>query len=267
MNRKVIFLDCDGTILDVPRRMSEVSDKTLYAIEELIKNGHLVFIASGRARCMLPQYLYDIKGINYVTTNGAYSYLNDGTEIGCHVFDPEIVKEVNDYCVKNGHVCFNEAQDFVDVSNMDSKIYKDFMDDWEMSTKQFKPYEEGNTYNMLMVAFKDEEGANKFYKKYKDITDPIPQNGCNSCDLNIKGINKGTGVNDVLNYFNIDPKDAYAFGDGLNDYEMLEKAFNGYRMKNGHIKLKEATDLEAPDVLDDGFYQIMVKEGLIKEKI
>lgn len=257
-------MDCDGTILDVPRGMDKISDKTLYAIKELIKNGHLVFISSGRNKCMMPDYLKEIKDINYVTTNGAYSYLSDGTVISSHIFPKDLVKRINEYCLEKGHVCFNEAQDFVDVSDLKNPIYKEFMDGWELLTKDFKQLEEYDEYNMLMIAFNGDT-SKEFYKEFGQVSDPLAQYGFNSCDLNIKGINKGTGVNDILKYFNIDKKDAYAFGDGLNDFEMLENVGNGYRMANGNIKLKEATDLVAPDVLEDGFYQIMVKEGLIKK--
>lgn len=266
MNRKIIFLDCDGTIIDVPRGLTRISDNTIYAIKELVNNGHLVFITSGRARCLLPDYIKEIEGINYITTNGAYSYLNDGTLIANHVFPNSLIKKINKYCNDNGLIYFDEGQHIIHVVDLNDPLFMDFVNNWKVSLDAFGEYEEGHSYNMMMIAFKDENSANKFYEEFKDETDAYPQYGFNSCDLNYKGVNKGTGVKDVLEYFNIDKDDAYAFGDGLNDYQMLMSVTNGYMMANGNIKLKEATSLTAPDVLEDGFYQIMVKEGLIKEK-
>ena len=37
-----------------------------------------------------------------------------------------------------------------------------------------------------------------------------------------------------------DIKDVVAFGDGFNDYEMLQSVGKGYVMGNAHYKLKEA---------------------------
>ena len=65
--------------------------------------------------------------------------------------------------------------------------------------------------------------------------------------------------------FNINKKNAYAFGDGLNDIEMMQEVYNSYAMDNACMKLKQVSRFVAPDVLEDGFYQVMLKEGLIKE--
>ena len=263
MERKYIFVDCDGTILDVPRGMLKASDKTIYAIKELINYGHMVFIASGRPRCLIPDYLKEIKGLNFLICNGQVSYLSDGRLIGNHKFDQSLVKEINDYCDKQGSLYFDETIDHIYTKELNDPTFIEFVESWGIDINVFKKGQELKECYMMMAAFKNEEMADDFYRHFKGIVDARPQYGFNSCDINLCGISKGSGVNDVLEYFKADKNNAYAFGDGINDIEMLKAVGKGYRMANGNEKLIKVTKLVAPDVLKDGFYQIKENEKLI----
>lgn len=54
--------------------------------------------------------------------------------------------------------------------------------------------------------------------------------------------NKATAIEKLAKYYNIEPKDIIAFGDGDNDIEMLMYAGVGVAMDNAIDKLKEAAN-------------------------
>ena len=58
-------------------------------------------------------------------------------------------------------------------------------------------------------------------------------------------------------------EDTIAFGDGLNDMEMIQYAGIGVAMENGRSELKAQADIVTDTVWDDGIYKGLDKLGLL----
>lgn len=71
------------------------------------------------------------------------------------------------------------------------------------------------------------------------------------------GVNKGQGIKYFLRYFDVKPDELIAFGDGMNDKEMIELAGYSYAMKNGDERLKKIAKYEAPSNNDMGVLQVL----------
>ena len=54
--KKIIFLDLDGTLWT----FEKIPSSALEAIELARKNGHKIYINTGRTRCEVPQFLLDM---------------------------------------------------------------------------------------------------------------------------------------------------------------------------------------------------------------
>ena len=54
---KVIFIDVDGTLLDYENKLPASADR---AIKEARKNGHRVYICTGRSEVEVYDYIWDI---------------------------------------------------------------------------------------------------------------------------------------------------------------------------------------------------------------
>ena len=65
-------------------------------------------------------------------------------------------------------------------------------------------------------------------------------------------------------YLNIPLEDTYAFGDGINDLEMLQSVGHPVIVANSVDGLKHSVFEETDDVLEDGFYNYLVANKLIK---
>ena len=86
--------------------------------------------------------------------------------------------------------------------------------------------------------------------------------GCINGEIIPKGIDKGRGMKLVCDYYGIDLKDTIAFGDSMNDYEMLKTAGTGVAMGNACEQLKAAADLVCESVQEDGIYHALKRMGL-----
>ena len=74
MNQKLIFFDIDGTLMGASRKVTE---KNVEAIHELRKNGHKVFLCTGRSPASIDQSLIDIGFDGVVASAGSLVLINN----------------------------------------------------------------------------------------------------------------------------------------------------------------------------------------------
>jgi len=98
---------------------------------------------------------------------------------------------------------------------------------------------------------------------YHSIFDYIDR-GSNFCEIVPKGFSKATGIQYLLDYFDIPLENAYAFGDGNNDAPMLLYCPNSIIMEKGPEELKRQVMMVTDDAENDGIYKAMVKLGIIE---
>ena len=70
-------------------------------------------------------------------------------------------------------------------------------------------------------------------------------------------VSKAAGIDKLLVKMGLTLEDAIAFGDGLNDIEMLQAVGTSVAMGNGHEKAKAAATHIADHVDEDGLAKIM----------
>ena len=92
-----------------------------------------------------------------------------------------------------------------------------------------------------------------------------------SLEVSSDKITKADGIVKALNHIGVDIKNAYAFGDGFNDAEMLERVGTGIAMGTASDDLKRRAKFVVPSVLDDGvavgIEQYILGEWLSEENI
>lgn len=84
-----------------------------------------------------------------------------------------------------------------------------------------------------------------------DNTDGLPQT--DMVEVCLKGLDKGTGMKDMLSFLGEDISSSVAVGDGANDIEMVSSAGLGIAMGNGADSLKKVADWVSDSVERDGF--------------
>ncbi len=77
------------------------------------------------------------------------------------------------------------------------------------------------------------------------------------------GFDKGTGIQKVCELLDVDISDTYAFGDSINDTEMIEAAGHSIVMGNGTDELKAKAEFVTTSLHDDGIFNGCRKMGLL----
>ena len=67
--KKILFSDIDGTLLDYENKLPASADR---AIKEARKNGHRVYICTGRSEVEVYDYIWDIGIDGVIGGNGSY---------------------------------------------------------------------------------------------------------------------------------------------------------------------------------------------------
>ncbi len=91
----------------------------------------------------------------------------------------------------------------------------------------------------------------------------VPSFGDDSGELSMPGVNKATAIETLIHHLQIPRENTFAYGDGLNDIDMLEFCQYGIAVGNAKQGLKDIADEITDDIADGGIYNSMKKHGLI----
>ena len=263
MNR-LIFCDIDGTIIDGSRGMIDVSIKTKYAFEQLKANGDYVIISSGRNKFLLSDEIKQTKPSGYILCNGAYGEFNNQMIYSYH-FDDKALEAIIDIPSQSSGFYMLESLDNVYIRSLKDESFINFMNQWGMMPDCYIESSSLNgNYHVAMIGFLENENIKKIIDNLNKYTEVIPHNNTFSFDINVKNISKGTGVIKMREYLDIPIEDTYCFGDGLNDLDMLKNVGHPIIMANAHKDLNNYNFEVTDDVIDDGFYNYLVNNKLIK---
>ena len=122
-------------------------------------------------------------------------------------------------------------------------------------------------YNKVSVIDNGKTPYKKIQQDLSDKYDVIPATfaplGKESGEITSYHINKATGIDSVVKYFNADIKDTIAIGDGFNDLPMFEKAYFSVAMGNAPQEIKDKADMITTSLNDDGVYHAFKELKLI----
>ena len=76
-------------------------------------------------------------------------------------------------------------------------------------------------------------------------------------DIMKPGVSKGKAMRRLQEMLGIKPEECMAFGDYLNDYELLESVGESYAMANSHPKLLAMAKYIAPSNDDNGVMRVI----------
>lgn len=252
--KKAIFLDIDGTLLDCFGGITDITPKVKEAIHALQKQGHYVFIASGRPYAFLSQAILDFGFDGFVLLNGAQVILH-GETIYSDPMDKEFVKEIvnrfDEYNME--YILESEHYSYIKES---STSFLEFYSSIGISNKLLKGdynIEETDVHKIEMLCL-DDDAENMCLDLIKNNPeyDHFHSISAKSFELYAKKNTKATGIVKALELLNVPIENSYAFGDGNNDIEMLEAVGCGIAMGNASDEVKQYADVVTDTVHNDG---------------
>ena len=248
---KLIATDIDGTLLH--------SDHTLPVdLPELIHTlrAHKILfsVASGRPYLTLKQSFEPLSpDILYIADNGSH-VVYQGKEIAVHAINNSIIKELiiitrelpraySVVCTTNG--AFVESTEPAFLMELEKYYVK-----YTVVEDLTKLNEQVIKYTVCDLNGAEDHSYPHFLSYQEKIQLSVA--GFVWLDCMQKGINKGTAIKEIQNLYHITPEESLAFGDYLNDLEMMQSVYYSFAMANAHDDLKKVSRFETTSNDEDG---------------
>lgn len=272
---KVIFLDVDGTLVDYEGNLPQSAVKAIRAAR---KNGHKVYICTGRSKAEVYQNIWDIGLDGMIGANGAYV-----EHEGSVLLHQSLSRQT---CHKAIAWLGARGLEFYLESNSGLFASERFEQKGDAVIAEYA-HRKGSNGMTVRKAFPDmifggeleRDDVNKIsfilhtYQDYLDAKRDFPELEVNTWggkgetalfgDLGVKGIDKAKAVGCVLDALHADRADTIAVGDAKIDIPMLQFCQIGIAMGSGGAEIKAMADFVTDAVEADGLYHAFVHFGLI----
>ena len=260
--KKAVFFDIDGTLIDIREGHTKLTQRVKEAIGRLRQAGNYAFIASGRPLAYLDEELLQPGLFNgFVLMNGAL-VLADGKVLNDQPLPKETVQEIVKLCGQHEVQYVLEGREEVYLRPEFEQV-KRFYVGIDVSLQNFVwdfRLEDIDVYKMEFVC--DNPGGNGLFDRllnWPGLTGLMDPAHLKNMELYATAVTKGTGIECALQKLGLSTDCSFAFGDGLNDFDLLETAGIGVAMENAIPAAKEAADEIAPPCEENGFAKAVRK--------
>ena len=263
LERKALFFDVDGTLLSEINRT--VPESAVRAVSEARKQGHLVFINSGRVYCML-DFLNDlIETDGFLCGCGTRIIAGGRTEYSYTVpherglrIREDIIRYNLDGWLEGTECAYfqNHVSRHPHVERVKQALRSE--------NGCISPYgweEDGFDFDKFCVLADEKSDREGFFRSIPDFH--IIDRGGGFYECVPEGHSKATAIEWVLKHYGIPLEQAYVFGDSTNDLPMFEYAVNGIVMGAHAEELEPYATFITKTVEEDGVAYAMESLGIL----
>lgn len=260
--KKIAFFDIDGTMINVPNNIIHPTKETMRVLNEFKQQGNYIIIAT--ARGSVPGNIQDIDFDGYIFNDGHYIIFNHQVLIDDIFTKKEVVKQITTYEKYEGKYMFG-GHNLSWCAFPDDPLVISHREMFSGTrTRPTNLIEKFNVNDVeaisCCVLFKTVEQLKACYNELKDDFTMVPYyTGLIRMDVYKKGFTKGTACKYLYEKLGILKDHSYAFGDGINDKEMLELVGNGIAMGNAIDEIKAIADDFTDSVDNDGIAKAFYK--------
>lgn len=270
---KLIVTDLDGTLMAADHLT--VTERTRKALLNAHEKGVKIAIATGRTLGFVDNVIEQIPFCDYVVySNGAAVYdRNQGKDIYENKISPKMTqtlyREIEKFDVY--YNTYIDGRIFVPEKKMqyyeNRGLPQAFLDEFmRLSTvcSDILEATQGKSAEIIAIYSVSDE-QKKYFKDYFEennlyITTSIP----GEIEVTAPNVNKGTALKGFCEKLGIDKSEVMAFGDAMNDYEMLLFAGESVAMGNACDECKQITKHIADTNANDGLAKMV--EAMILNK-
>ncbi|HIZ95182.1 MAG TPA: Cof-type HAD-IIB family hydrolase [Candidatus Ligilactobacillus excrementavium] len=257
---KLVAVDMDGTFLNDQKDYDRQYFAKLY--QKMQERGIQFVVASGNQYFQLQTFFSDFPEIIYVADNGAYIRDVKKEYFGSyfkHEQANEILKRLNVY----PHL-------------FDELVVSGFKDAYVLNDSSDEFIQTAHYYNRHLQKVASFNSVSEEITKYSfnySVSDPadfmrqlqvqlaglgeITTSGHGNFDIIQPGVHKASGLKKLGQRLNIPLRQMCAFGDGLNDLEMLEAVGDGVAMENAAPEIKKIARHETENNNEQGVLQYL----------
>ena len=262
MTNKIMFFDIDGTILS--ETTHTIPESTIKGLQAAKQNNHLIFINTGRPFSSIDECIKSLEPDGYVCGCGTYIRYRDQV-LYTKTLAPSRCQEIRDLIRTTNVEGVLEGKDTVYFDHeIRHPFLKEVKERYEATpTFNLSTFDDPNlSFDKLAVWFDKHGDIETFKQKIANDFEYItraPDFG----EIVPRGCSKATGIQFLLDYFQLDRDDAYVFGDSFNDEAMLSYVKHAIVMGNGEPELFKLAYYVTKDIEEDGLYHALKHLKLI----
>ena len=273
MNKKLIFLDIDGTLTRPGG--TEPPESAVAAIRRARAAGHIVMLCTGRSPGLLqPLMRFGFDGA--VACAGGHVFCGDRVIYDCPMTDEQVQHILRAF---RAHRVFPTLET-LELAYSDEGILP-FLErlgggdgvlvrwriamEKELNIRPMKEYDGRPIYKIVFMcrtADQLEPARKALEQDFNFVVQDVAAHNCLNGELINRKFDKGRGVKIVAEALGFDLADTIGFGDSMNDLEMIQTVGTSVCMDNGSPALKEISTLVCPAVDRDGLAWAFEKLGL-----
>lgn len=248
--KKVLFLDMDGTTLDDKKQMSE---ETVDALKKASEAGHEIVVATGRT-CVSAEYLRTHFGLDRLGCRYMIVYNGAGI-MDCETKEMLYAKRLTMEQVhalidvaRREHIylhTYTEDKVLTEKEDENLAIYLSRTNMEALIVPDMKKVLEEPPYKMLAINIRNPEKMYEFKEKLTACVEgkaDIYFSSREYLEIVPQGVNKGAALQMFCSKKGIPLEHAIAVGDENNDISMLKAAGIGCAVANAQEDVKAAAD-------------------------
>ncbi|MFT0846285.1 Cof-type HAD-IIB family hydrolase [Actinomycetaceae bacterium L2_0104] len=260
--KKVIFLDFDGTYADD----GVVPPGHVTAVREAQSNGHMVFLCTGRPRSGLGEHALAVGFDGLVCAAGGYVFVDEQVLLDRR-FPAELAERTLAVLEEHDAVFILETPEAIYVPEASERILRKlFTTHVDMiQTLKVEADVRGIPFSKITIVSSRkpiEELAAEIGDEVQALPSSTHQIHGASGELQLSDVHKAIGVELVAQYLGASMEDTIAFGDGMNDIEMLAHAGTGVAIQGGNSRVLEVADMVTPGPREEGLAKAFAELGL-----
>lgn len=263
MTPQLLFFDIDGTLISWETK--KVPKSTIQAISEARANGHLAFVNTARTWASVQDIVKNIPfdgfvcGCStYVTLHGhVISHTGFSADQSARIIERMQAHRVEAFLEDDKDIYCKRPP--LRVKAMDD--YRLYYNSMGLCLQKFIG-EEPLTFDKFLYMTDDEAASAALLHDIEDMVE-IFHIGPGVYECPPKGCNKSLGMKILSDHLGIPLRDTWAFGDSVNDAEMLRDSGHGIAMGKHAPALEACADCITDTVENHGIRNALMRGGLI----
>lgn len=260
--KPIVCFDLDETLLHHTSAASYIPQSAMEALERMRGTCYLV-LATGRDMDThySRQYRDMVKPDAIIHSNGMKITVGDEMLLDAYM-EPELVKRVLAFAEEHNLAVGVTVKDDDYYTNW-QQVYDLEVERWGQCGRHFvDPWKLLDIRVRALAYVGKPEGVRLMEQAFPELRMPM-FGGFSGADIVERKNSKANGLRLLCRYFGTDIACTYAFGDSMNDYEIIQAAGTGIAMGNAVEELKAVADYVTADICDGGVYKACRHFGLI----
>lgn len=260
LHPELIFFDIDDTLC----RVGKLAQNNYHTLKELHAHDIRLGIATGRSVCMIPPSLRPVleEGLIdvLVSTNGQYNLIGDAVASHYPLPNRDVKRLIE--VIEHFQLDYQQASPDHIAWSRKQPHYHQVVADYPAFVIDPEYYRKHTIYQLSVFLPESQEHA-PVRDAFAEIGYVLARWHKGGADIIPKAGSKARGIADVCNALSIAVENTMAFGDGLNDMEMLAFVGTGVAMGDGWPKLHAIADYVTGNIEEDGIRNALVHFGVL----